>query len=135
MIRTRIRIPVSPMALATLVALPSTRKQIAAVMAIEPRIAAICQRVCALTNQHHHRRDGTRPSQHGNAHRHNTGVVPWRWPPRSRSPVLLGGGALGLQHVQTDKQQNDTAGDLEGRQRNAEDAEEVRSSQRKTGSE
>ncbi len=76
-----------------------------------------------LAHQHHHRRDRARARQHGNAQRHDTCIF------LLRSLFLVAGGllrgrALGLQHVDSDQQQDQAAGNLKRRQRDAEHAKD-----------
>ncbi len=78
-----------------------------------------------LPDQHHHRRNRARPSQHRDAHRHNPHIV-------------LGGGCGGFaarflrrgtlrrKHIEPNQQQNDTAGNLKRRKRDPEQTEDIR---------
>ena len=131
MIRTRMRIPVSPRTLATRSEFPSTRKQITAVMAMAARIAGYERPVSLrLADQHHNARNRAGAGKHGDAERHDAGVFLHRGRFGFRA-CLLRGRAFGIQHIQTDQQQDDPAGDLECRQRNAEHPEDVLACERK----
>jgi hypothetical protein len=122
--------PVSPSTLAaTREALPSTRKQMSAVIgdgAEDGGHLPVALRLVRLADQHHHRGNRTGAGEHGDAHRDDAGIVlgGGRFGLRVG---LLRGGALGLEHVQADQQKDDAAGDLERRQRDAEEPEDVRS--------
>ena len=76
MIRTRMRMPVSPSTPRTRAAAASTSKLTRHVKAIEPRMAAHlpCQKRRHLPHQHHHRRNRSRPRQHRNPQRHDARV-------------------------------------------------------------
>ncbi len=124
MMRTRIRTPVSPIARAT-------RSEFA-----ENQVADRCcdedrdedgdhlPAVVSLTDEHHHAGDRAGAGQHRDS-KWNDSSVFLLCGFGGLFGGLLCGGALGFEHVQADKKQNDSTGDLEGRERDAEHLEDV----------
>ena len=81
-----------------------------------------------LAYQHHDAGDGSGAGEHGDAEGHYAGVffVSGFF---GVTGGLLGGGALGLEHVETDEQEDQAAGHFKGGEGDAEHAEDVLASQ------
>jgi len=85
-----------------------------------------------LSDEHHDAGDGAGAGEHGDAERNDAGVGLAGGFLRFFGG-LLGGGALGLEHVETDEQKDDAAGDLKGGERDAEEPKEVLAGDREDG--